>query len=80
MIAQQHDDLLEFLNKRMGGAGNERDIQKFLDDYNTQNAAGVTMEEFLQPLVDAGYVDNGGYAFRKSVNITRDGRDYIKSK
>jgi hypothetical protein len=80
MLTQQHDDLLVFLNKRMGGAGNERDIQTFLDACNAQSDAKLTMEDFLQPLAEAGYIDNGGYAFRKSVNITRDGRDYIKSK
>jgi len=80
MIEEQHDELLVFLNGRMGGSCNESDIQRFVDSYNSKNSADISIDDFLKPLIDAKYVDNGGFAFRKSVNITRDGRDYIKSK
>lgn len=79
MLKKEQNELLEFLSKQMGGSAGEAALTKYLELYNTNNGESITLEEFLEPIVREGYLDNGGFAFRKSATITREGRKYVKT-
>lgn len=79
MLKKEQNDLLEYLSKQMGGSAGEAVLTKYLDLYNSNNGESLTLEEFLDPIAAEGYLDNGGFAFRKSATITREGRKYVKT-